>query len=142
MGLLGMRSAAYRKIKHSAHSKFIRAFGDDEEIQILDHQLALEAMLSKAREIETRIEAAVVKGLTKFVGRKNSMAALKKPFDKVQSGSGQVVAIVGEAGVGKSRLLLEFKNLLPKGEYIYLEGRCIHYGGSMGYLPILDILRQ
>ena len=55
---------------------------------------------------------------------------------------GQVVGIVGEAGVGKSRLLLEMRNLLPQGKYSYLEGQCLHYGGSMIYLPILDILRS
>ena len=62
--------------------------------------------LIKAGEVETRIEASVAKGLTRFVGRKNSMAALMEAFEKVKSGSGQVVGLVGEAGVGKSRLLL------------------------------------
>ena len=50
--------------------------------------------------------------------------------------------MVGEAGVGKSRLLLEFRNLIPKGEAAYLEGRCLHFGSSMAYLPLLDILRS
>ncbi|NIS70351.1 MAG: AAA family ATPase [Proteobacteria bacterium] len=96
--------------------------------------------LIKVGEVETRIGASITKGLTRFVGRKNSMAALKELFGKAKSGSGQVVGIVGEVGVGKSRLLLEFTNLLPQGEYTCLEGRCLHYGGSMAYLPILDIL--
>ncbi len=65
-----------------------------------------------AGEVETRIEAAAAKGLTRFVGRKNSMAALMEAYEKAQLGSGQVVGIVGEAGVGKSRILLEFKNML------------------------------
>jgi len=98
--------------------------------------------LIKAGEVETRIEAAVTKGLTRFVGRKNSMAALMEAYKKAQSGSGQVVGIVGEAGVGKSRLLLEFKNRLPQGEFTHLEGRCLHFVGSMAYLPILDILKS
>ena len=98
--------------------------------------------LIKTGEVETRIGASVAKGLTRFVGRKNSMAALMDAFDKAKSGSGQVVGLVGEAGVGKSRLLLEMRNMLPQGEYNYLEGRCLHYGGSMAYLPILDILRS
>ncbi len=70
------------------------------------------------------------------------MAALLDAFDKVKSGSGQVVGLLGEAGVGKSRLLLEMRTMLPQGEYIYLEGRCLQYGGSMAYLPVLDILRS
>ncbi len=97
--------------------------------------------LIEAGEVETRIEAAVAKGLTRFVGRKKEIAALKGAFEKAQSGSGQVVGIVGEAGVGKSRLFLEMRGMLPKKEYTYLQGRCLHYGGSMAYLPILDILR-
>ena len=98
--------------------------------------------LIKAGEVATRIGASVARGLTRFVGRKNSMAALLDAFDKVKSGSGQVVGLLGEAGVGKSRLLLEMRNLLPQGEYHYLEGRCLQYGGSMAYLPVLDILRS
>lgn len=98
--------------------------------------------LIKAGEVATRIGASIAKGLTRFVGRKNSMAALMDAFDKVKSGSGQVVGLLGEAGVGKSRLLLEMRNMLPQGEYTYLEGRCLQYGGSMAYLPVLDILRS
>jgi class 3 adenylate cyclase len=98
--------------------------------------------LIKASETETRIKAAVVKGLTKFVGRKNSMAALMEPLEKVLAGSGQVVGIVGEAGVGKSRFLLEFRKRLQKKEVKYLEGRCLHYGGSILYMPILEILKS
>ncbi len=98
--------------------------------------------LKKAIEFETRIEAAAAKGLTKFAGRKNSMAALMEAYGKAKSGSGQVVGVVGEAGVGKSRLLIELRNVLSKEDYTYLEGRCLHYGGSMAYLPILDILRS
>ena len=71
--------------------------------------------LIKAGEVETRIGASVAKGLTRFVGRKNSMAALMDAFDKVKSGSGQVVGIVGEAGVGKSRLLLEIEKHAASG---------------------------
>ena len=66
---------------------------------------------------KTRFKALAGRGLTKFVGRKNSMAALNDPFNRVLTGSGQVVGIVGEAGVGKSRLLMEFINQLPEAEY-------------------------
>jgi class 3 adenylate cyclase/tetratricopeptide (TPR) repeat protein len=98
--------------------------------------------LLKASGVETRIGAAVAKGLTRFVGRKNSMAALKEAYDWILSGSGQVVGVVGEAGVGKSRLLLESRSQTLKGEYTYLEGRCLHFGGAMSYLPFLDVLRS
>jgi class 3 adenylate cyclase len=98
--------------------------------------------LLKAGRVDTRIGAAAAKGLTRFVGRKNSLAALKEALEEAVAGSGQVIAIVGEAGVGKSRLLFEFKNLLPQSECAYLEGQCFHFGGSMSYLPFLDILRS
>ena len=98
--------------------------------------------LVRASKVGTRIEASIAKGLTRFVGRKNSMAVLMEAYEKAQSGSGQVVGIVGEAGVGKSRLLLEFRNRFDQDGFTYLEGRCIHFGGSMAYLPILGILRS
>jgi tetratricopeptide (TPR) repeat protein len=113
------------------------------KVEVKGKEGAQEAFeLMKVGEVETRIEAAVSKGLTRFVGRKNSMAAIMEAYNKAQSGAGQVVGIVGEAGVGKSRLLLEFGNRLSQGEFTHLQGRCLHYGGSMAYLPIVDILRS
>ena len=93
-------------------------------------------------EVETRIEAATAKGLTRFVGRRKEIETLREAFESARSGSGQVIGIVGEAGVGKSRLLLELRGALPEGEYTFLEGQCLHYGGSMPYLPVLDALKQ
>ena len=92
--------------------------------------------------VGTRIGASVAKGLTRFIGRKNSITTLMNAFDKIKSGSGQVIGIVGEAGVGKSRLLLEMKNLLSQNEFEFFEGRCLQYGSSMLYLPVLDILKD
>ncbi|MBL7174383.1 MAG: AAA family ATPase [Desulfobacteraceae bacterium] len=98
--------------------------------------------LIASSDVETRFDASVAKGLTRFVGRKNSMAALMEPFERVQSGSGQVVGVVGEAGVGKTRLMREFYNRLTPGAYTYLTGQCIQYGESIIYLPILDIIKS
>jgi class 3 adenylate cyclase/tetratricopeptide (TPR) repeat protein len=111
-------------------------------IQVKGKEEPLEAYeLIKASEIETRFEASVAKGLTRFVGRKNSMSALVDAFDKAKAGAGQVAGIVGEAGVGKSRLLREFQNIVSEENYTYLEGQCLHYGGAMAYLPLIDILK-
>ncbi len=93
-------------------------------------------------EVETRFEASVAKGLTRFVGRKNSIAALLEPFEKTQAGSGHFVGVVGEAGVGKTRLMLEFKNRLTPGSYTHLQGQCLHYGDSIIYLPIQNIIKS
>ena len=98
--------------------------------------------LIESSEVTTRFEASVSKGLTRFVGRANSMASINRAWNKAISGSGQVQGIVGEAGVGKSRMLLEFRNSQSHGDFTYLEGRCIHYGDAMSYLPFIDILRS
>lgn len=113
------------------------------DIQVEGREESIEAYrLIKPTEIETRFAASVARGLTRFVGRTHEIKTLQEAFDKAGSGEGRVVGIAGEAGVGKSRLLLEFRNSLPKGAYRYLEGRCFHYGKSMPYLPILDLLRS
>jgi len=98
--------------------------------------------LVKTSEVGTRFAASVAKGLTPFVGRKNSMNMLMSVYQNLQAGLGQVVGIVGEAGVGKSRLLLEFVDSLAEEDFTYLEGRCLHYGSSVSYLPVLDILKS
>ena len=98
--------------------------------------------LIKSSKVQTRIAASVSKGLIRFVGRQNSMASLKNAWNKAANGSGQVIGVMGEAGVGKSRLLLEFRRSLVDDEFNYLEGRCLQYGGSMAYLPFLDILKS
>ena len=97
-------------------------------------------ILLSPTEVKTRIEASAASGLTRFVGRAKEMEILSDALEKARSGSGQVVGIVGEAGVGKSRIILEMRHMFP--DYAYLEGRCLHYGGSMAYLPLLDILRS
>lgn len=118
-------------------------FRSQGKVKVKGKETPLEVFeIFKASEVETRLEASIAKGLTEFVGRKKSMAALMEAYDKAQTGSGQVVGIVGDAGVGKSRLLLEFRNRLLRDEISYFEGRCLHFGGAMSYLPILDILRS
>lgn len=92
--------------------------------------------------VETRLGAAMARGLTRFVGREKELGSLKNSFEEVKSGRGQVVGIVGEAGVGKSRLIYEFKNTVCTEGCTYLEGSCFHYGRSMAYLPVLDMLRS
>lgn len=98
--------------------------------------------LAGRSDVETRIAASVAKGLSRFVGRSTELDILVESFEKARAGSGQVVAISGEAGVGKSRLLLEFRHRLPHGDYSYLEGRCIHYGEHIPYLPVIDMLKS
>jgi predicted ATPase len=70
------------------------------------------------------------------------MAAAMESFDKVKSGSGQVLALVGEAGVGKSRLLLEMRNRLSEDETLFLEGRCIHLRAILEEGEVAPELKQ
>ena len=90
----------------------------------------------------TRIGASASRGLTPFVGRSLELDHLVESIELVKEGKGQVVGIVGEAGVGKSRLLLQLRERLQEKEYCYLEGGCYHYGDSIPFLPLLSILRS
>jgi len=68
------------------------------------------------------------------------LATLQELLDQAEHGHGQVVGIVAEPGVGKSRLLYEFRQSLANKRITYLEGRCISYGSDIPYLPLLDII--
>jgi predicted ATPase len=80
--------------------------------------------------------------LSPFVGREREVATLEALFAQVEAGQGQVVGIVAEAGGGKSRLLYEFRQCLQDKQVTYLEGRCLSYGSTMPYHPLLDVLRH
>ena len=77
-----------------------------------------------------------------FVGRQAELRRLQKAFNRVESGTGQVVALVGEAGVGKSRLIRQFRDGLSSRDHLCLEGECLHFGSPIAYLPVLGILRS
>jgi tetratricopeptide (TPR) repeat protein len=77
-----------------------------------------------------------------FVGRGQELALLHERLDAVVAGQGQVVAVVGEPGMGKSRLLAEYRRSLAGREVRYVEGHCLSYGSATPYLPLLDLVRQ
>jgi tetratricopeptide (TPR) repeat protein len=80
--------------------------------------------------------------LSPFVGRERELATLEALFAQVEAGQGQVVGIVAEAGGGKSRLLYEFRQHLQDKRVTYLEGRCLSYGSTIPYHPIIDVFRN
>jgi class 3 adenylate cyclase len=80
--------------------------------------------------------------LSPFVGRERELTTLEALFTQVEAGHGHVVGIVAEAGGGKSRLLYEFRQRLQDKRVTYLEGRCLSYGSSVPYHPIIDLARQ
>ena len=79
---------------------------------------------------------------SQFVGRERERTVLEELWEQVEGGHGQVVGIVGEAGQGKSRLLDEFRQRLAGKRITYLEGRCLSYGSTMPYRPIMDVVRH
>jgi class 3 adenylate cyclase/tetratricopeptide (TPR) repeat protein len=94
-----------------------------------------------ARRRRTRLEVSAERGLTRIVGRQRELAVLHDCLARAKAGRGQVVGIVGEAGVGKSRLLHEFQTSLDASRVVWLVGHCVGYGQGTPYLPILEILR-
>jgi len=80
--------------------------------------------------------------LTRYVGREQELAVLHERLGQAMQGQGQVIGIVGEPGMGKSRLLYEFVQQVAEQEVIYYEGHCLPYGTTTPYGPILDVLRQ
>lgn len=89
----------------------------------------------------SRLQAAATRGLGRFVGRDAEMGALVGAIDLVGQGHGQFVTIVGEAGVGKSRLLHEFVHGSSTRGWLVLETGCVSYGKAKGYLPVIDALK-
>lgn len=93
------------------------------------------------RRGRSRLEVSIERGLTPLVGRERELNLLHNYLTRVKAGRGQVVGIVGEPGIGKSRLLYEFRKALEGERIIWLEGHCVAYGQNTSYLPILEILR-
>ena len=96
----------------------------------------------REKPVRTRFEAATERGLTPFVGRSQELAVLKGYLEQARRGQGQVVFVSGEAGIGKSRLLLEFSRSIPDEGVTWLEGQCISYGKNIPYLPITELVRR
>jgi class 3 adenylate cyclase/uncharacterized membrane-anchored protein YhcB (DUF1043 family) len=92
--------------------------------------------------VRTRFEAAKRKGFIEFIGRHSEMNQLKACLEKVVAGRGQFVTINGEAGVGKSRLIHEFRNSLDRKKITFLQGRCQSYGENTPYLPFINAFKR
>jgi class 3 adenylate cyclase/tetratricopeptide (TPR) repeat protein len=96
----------------------------------------------RARGLRTRLEVGAERGLTPFVGREHELTLLQERWAETRAGRGQVILLMGEAGIGKSRLLLEFQRRLADEPVTWLTGRCISYGKEMAYLPIIDLVKH
>jgi predicted ATPase len=77
-----------------------------------------------------------------FVGRDRELDQLVGAFERAAAGNGQVVFIAGEAGIGKSRLLVELRRRIAGRPYQWMEGRCASYGSTTPFLPLIDGMRR
>ena len=90
----------------------------------------------------SRIQVSAGRGLTRFVGRDVDLEQLRRVQQLARSGRGQVVAIVGEAGVGKSRLVQEFTCSQQATNWLVLESKSVSYGRATPYLPVIELLKD
>ncbi|PYM16625.1 MAG: hypothetical protein DMD81_12060, partial [Candidatus Rokuibacteriota bacterium] len=94
-----------------------------------------------ATSVRSRLEVSTARGLTRFVGRDPELELLRQALERARDGHGQVVAVVGEPGVGKSRLYWEFKGSRGTAGWRLLESSSVSYGRVTAYLPVIDLLR-
>ncbi|HLB78719.1 MAG TPA: adenylate/guanylate cyclase domain-containing protein, partial [Candidatus Dormibacteraeota bacterium] len=91
--------------------------------------------------LRTRLEVAVRRGLVRFVGRQRELEQLERAWEQARGGRGQIVAVMGEAGLGKSRLCYEFKvRAAPAG--LLLETFSVSHGKAYPYLPLIALLQH
>jgi class 3 adenylate cyclase/pimeloyl-ACP methyl ester carboxylesterase len=89
----------------------------------------------------SRFQASTARGLTRFVGRDGELQQLAQALERAAAGHGQTVAVVGEAGVGKSRLVWEFARSHRTQGWLVLESGSVSYGKATSYLPVIDLLK-
>ncbi len=98
--------------------------------------------LTGAAQFRSRLLAAAAVGFTRFVGREREMDVLNQALEQAGAGTGQVIAVVGEAGVGKSRLYYEFTHSYRTRDWLVLESGSVSHGKATAYLPIVDLLKS
>src|SRR5437667_534987 len=95
-----------------------------------------------ATAVRGRLQASAARGLTRFVGRQQELLALQQALERAGEGHGQIVAVVGEAGVGKSRLVYEFVHSHHTPGWAVLESASVSYGKATSYFPVIDLLKR
>jgi class 3 adenylate cyclase len=95
-----------------------------------------------ASALRRRFEATAARGLTPFVGRQQELDAVYQALARARTGQGQVVALVGDAGVGKSRLVYEAVHSHHTQGWRVLESASVSYGKATPYFPVIDLLKR
>jgi class 3 adenylate cyclase/tetratricopeptide (TPR) repeat protein len=91
--------------------------------------------------LRTRLQVSARRGLVRFVGRQRELEHLRKSLELAKAGHGQIVAMMGDPGVGKSRLCYEFKAVSQQG-CLVLETFCVSHGKAYPYLPLIELLKS
>jgi len=114
------------------------------ELTVKGHAPVRAHEVLRPRGRRSRLDAAIERGLTPLVGREGELDTLRERFREARAGRGQVVFVAGEAGIGKSRHLFEFRRALADaGEAVtWLEGWCLSFGQTIPLLPVVDQLRE
>jgi class 3 adenylate cyclase/tetratricopeptide (TPR) repeat protein len=94
-----------------------------------------------AATVRSRLQATAARGLTRFVGRDAEINQLRQALERAKNGHGQIVAVVGEPGVGKSRLFWEFTHSHRTQGWLIVESSSVSYGKATAFLPLVDLLR-
>lgn len=89
----------------------------------------------------TRFDVSAERGLTPLVGRQRELELLLDGYERSMEGRGQAISIISEAGIGKSRLLYEFRKAITNEDVTFLEGRCYSYSRNIAYHPVVDLLK-
>ena len=97
--------------------------------------------ITGAGPVRRRLQAMAMRTLSRFVGRDTEIEHLRRALQKAGEGRGQLVAVVGEPGVGKSRLFFEFTRSHRTGAWLVLESGSVSYGKATPYLPVVDLLK-
>jgi class 3 adenylate cyclase len=98
--------------------------------------------VTAAGTVKTRLQVAAARGLTRFIGRDEEMEQLRHALEAARAGRGQVVAVVGEPGVGKSRLFYELLHSHRTRGWLVLESASVSYGRATAYWPVIELLRS
>ena len=98
--------------------------------------------LTSASPVRSRLQAAAARGLTRFVGRDAEIELLGQALERAEGGRGQVVAVAGEPGVGKSRLVWEFTHSHRTRDWLVLEAASVSYGKVSTYYPVIELLKS
>ena len=109
------------------------------EIKGVEEPLTVYEVLG-AGPLRTKLQVAMRRGLTHFVGRQSEMDQLQRTLEHAKAGHGQIVGVMGEPGLGKSRLFHEFK-LTSQSDCLLLEAFSVSYGKASPYLPLIELLK-